>query len=196
MKIARPTKFAHIVYRTRRFAEMLEWYSTVFNAHVQYKNPALAFMTYDDEHHRFAFADMSVLQPDGGETEKNDAIGVDHVGYTLGSVGDLLENYASLKQKGISPYWCVHHGMTLSMYYADPDGNQMEFQVDLMDSSEDASELMATRFDANPIGVEFDPDSMLAEYRVGTPAGELLKSYEGGPASPIRGAFAKLVGSA
>lgn len=193
MPLAAPTKFAHIVYRTRRFQEMLEWYSTVFDARIQYKNPALAFMTYDDEHHRFAFADMNVLQPNGGETEKNGAIGVDHVGYTLGSVDALLENYASLKEKGISPYWCVHHGVTVSMYYADPDGNQMEFQVDLMDSSEDASELMATRFDANPIGVEYDPDQMLAGHRAGVSHDELLRFYEGGEVSPIRGEFARLV---
>ncbi len=160
MPLAAPTKFAHIVYRTRRFAEMLEWYSTVFDARIQYKNPALAFMTYDDEHHRFAFADMNVLQPNGNETEKSGAIGVDHVGYTLGSVGDLLENYASLKEKGISPYWCVHHGVTVSMYYADPDGNQMEFQVDLCSSSEEAAAFMNTGFDANPIGVEYDPDAV------------------------------------
>jgi len=193
MPLAAPTKFAHIVYRTRRFQEMLEWYSTVFDARIQYKNPALAFMTYDDEHHRFAFADMNVLQPGGGETEKSGAIGVDHVGYTLGSVDALLENYASLKEKGISPYWCVHHGVTVSMYYADPAGNQMEFQVDLMDSSEDASELMATRFDANPIGVEYDPDQMLAGHRAGVSHDELLRFYEGGEVSPIRGEFARLV---
>lgn len=193
MPLAAPTKFAHIVYRTRRFQEMLEWYSTVFDARIQYKNPALAFMTYDDEHHRFAFADMNVLQPNGGETEKSGAIGVDHVGYTLGSVDALLENYASLKEKGISPYWCVHHGVTVSMYYADPDGNQMEFQVDLMDSSEDASELMATRFDTNPIGVEYDPDQMLAGHRAGVSHDELLRFYEGGEVSPIRGEFARLV---
>ena len=48
----RPTKLAHIVYRTRHFERMLEWYKTVFDARIQYQNPALAFMTYDDEHHR------------------------------------------------------------------------------------------------------------------------------------------------
>ena len=31
----RPQKFAHIVYRTRRFEEMLGWYKTVFGAKVQ-----------------------------------------------------------------------------------------------------------------------------------------------------------------
>jgi len=193
MPLAAPTKFAHIVYRTRRFAEMLEWYSTVFDARIQYKNPALAFMTYDDEHHRFAFGDMSVLQPNGTETEKSGAIGVDHVGYTLGSIGDLLENYASLKEKGISPYWCVHHGVTVSMYYADPDGNQMEFQVDLFDSGQEATDFMKTSFDANPIGVEYDPDEMLAEHRAGVLPDDLLRFYDGGEVSPIRGEFAVLM---
>lgn len=193
MNIAHPTKFAHIVYRTRRFAEMLEWYSTVFSAHVQYKNPALAFMTYDDEHHRFAFADMSVLGPNGTETDKHDAIGVDHVGYTLRSLGDLFENYATLKDKGITPYWCVHHGVTVSMYYADPDGNQMEFQVDLFDSGEKATEFIQTAWGNNPVGVEYDPDELLAGLRAGTPESELLSFYSGGAVSPIRGSIAKMM---
>ncbi|MBK9163498.1 MAG: VOC family protein [Acidobacteria bacterium] len=193
MKIARPTRFAHIVYRTRRFQEMLEWYSTVFDARIQFKNPALAFMTYDDEHHRFAFADMNVLQPDGGAIEKSDAIGVDHVGYTLEGIGDLLENYALLKARGISPYWCIHHGITVSMYYADPDGNQMEFQVDLLSSGEEASAFMKTGFEVNPVGVEYDPDELLVSYRAGVSPDALLRFYDGGEISPIRGEFARLM---
>ncbi len=101
MSCIRPTKFAHVVYRTRRFEQMLQWCETVFDAKVQYQNPALAFLTYDDEHHRFAFANMSLLQPDGTETKRQGAIGVDHVAYTYASLHDLLENYARLKEKGI-----------------------------------------------------------------------------------------------
>ena len=51
-----PTKLAHVVYMTRRFEEMIGWYQKVFEAEVQYQNPAIAFLTYDDEHHRFAIA--------------------------------------------------------------------------------------------------------------------------------------------
>jgi catechol-2,3-dioxygenase len=193
MKIARPTKFAHIVYRTRRFTEMLDWYSAVLGAQVQYQNPALAFLTYDDEHHRLAFADMSFLAPSGSETDKSDAIGVDHVAYSLGRLCDLLENYALLKGSGIVPYWCVHHGITISMYYADPDGNQMEFQVDRIASSEEAADFMNTKWGDNPVGVEYDPDEMLANYRAGRPEAELLAFYNGGPVSPIRGAFERLL---
>ena len=63
-----PSRFVHVVYRTRRFDEMVRWYQTVFDARVQHRDPALAFLTYDDEHHRFAFANLDVLQP-GGASE-------------------------------------------------------------------------------------------------------------------------------
>ena len=63
--MAKPSKLAHVVYMTRRYEEMLAWYKTVFEARVQYENPAFAFLTYDDEHHRFAFANMDVLSPNG-----------------------------------------------------------------------------------------------------------------------------------
>ncbi len=58
-----PTSLAHVVYRTRRFDEMLAWYAAVFGAKLQYQNPALAFLAFDDEHHRFAFADLDVIRP-------------------------------------------------------------------------------------------------------------------------------------
>ncbi|MEW6208270.1 MAG: VOC family protein [Acidobacteriota bacterium] len=189
MSCIRPTKFAHVVYRTRRFEQMLQWYETVFDARVQYQNPALAFLTYDDEHHRFAFANLSLLQPDGTETDRQGVIGVDHVAYTYASLNDLLENYARLREKGISPYWCIHHGITVSMYYADPDGNQMEFQVDSYSSSEEANAFINAHFGANPVGVEYDPEDWLARLRAGAPVSDFLLRQAHEPVSPIRGSM-------
>lgn len=193
MSCIRPVKFAHVVYRTRRFDEMLRWYETVFAARVQYQNPGLAFLTYDDEHHRFAFANMSLFQPDGAETDRQGAVGVDHVAYTYASLGDLLENYAQLREKGISPYWCIHHGITVSLYYTDPDGNQMEFQVESFGSSEAATAFMKEHLEANPLGVEFDPEEWLARLRAGEPASALLVRKGHEPVSPLRGTIAALV---
>ncbi len=189
MSSIRPTKFAHVLYRTRRFEQMLRWYETVFDAKVQYQNPALAFLTYDDEHHRFAFANLSILQPDGAETDRQGMIGVDHVAYTYASLNDLLEKYAQLKGNGICPYWSVHHGITVSMYYADPDGNQMEFQVDSFSSSEDTIAFMNSQFSTNPIGVEYDPDDWLARLRAGAPVADFLKRQVHEPMSQIRGSI-------
>ena len=190
MSSIRPTKFAHVLYRSRRFEQMLSWYKTVFDAEIQYQNPALAFLTYDDEHHRFAFANLSILQPDGAETDRQGMIGVDHVAYTYASLNDLFEKYAQLKAKGISPYWCIHHGITVSMYYRDPDGNQMEFQVDSFSSNEDANVFINGNFSVNPVGVEYDPDDWLARLRAGAPVSDFLVRQIHEPVSPIRGSIA------
>jgi len=191
MPRVRPAKFVHIVYRTRRFAEMIQWYQTVFDARVQFQNPVLGFLTYDDEHHRFAFVDLAVVDPDGRENDKQGKIGVDHVAYTYNSVRDLAENYAWLRDQGIKPYWTLHHGVTLSMYYADPDGNQMEFQVDSFPTPEAATEYMhGPGYTANAIGVEFDPDELLARVRAGAPESEFLQRKTDMPISPIRGSMA------
>ena len=175
-----------------RFEPMVRWYETVFDAKVQYQNPALAFLTYDDEHHRFAFVNLDVIQPGGSESDRRGIVGVDHVAYTYASLDDLFENYVQLKELGIQPYWCIHHGITVSMYYGDPDGNQMEFQVDSYTSNDEANAFMrGPGFSANPIGVEFDPEDWLARKKAGTPlsAFRLREVHE--PVSPVRGTAVK-----
>ena len=102
MNRIRPQKFVHVVYRTRQFEKMLAWYSTVFDAKVQHQDPALAFLTHDDEHHRFAFVNLGVFDPEEKLTSKRGAVGVDHVAYAFGSLRELLENYAQLRELGIS----------------------------------------------------------------------------------------------
>ena len=185
-----PTQLVHVVYRIRRFEEMLSWYATVFGARVQYRNPALAFLTFDDEHHRFAFADLGVIRPDEDDKDDRGMIGVDHVAWEYESLADLLENYAELKANGIVPYWAVHHGMSASLYYADPDGNQMEFTVDAFPTkAESAAYLHGSQMDANPVGVEYDPGDWLARLRGGAAETELLAVNTGGAVSPIRGAM-------
>jgi catechol 2,3-dioxygenase-like lactoylglutathione lyase family enzyme len=183
--MAAPQKLAHVVYMTRRYDEMLAWYEKVFETTVQYKNPAFAFVTYDDEHHRFAFANMSVLSPDGADADGPPRTGVNHVAYTYADLGVLLETYDRLKQLGIKPYWRIHHGITVSVYYQDPDGNRMEFQVDCWANAAEALAYMhSDAFAANPIGVEIDPDALLERYRNGVPLQTLMVQPEG-PLSPI-----------
>jgi len=182
--VAKPVKFAHVVYQTRRFAEMVAWYRNVFEAEVVYENPALAFLTYDDEHHRFALANLDLLKPDSDSRGHRGEIGVNHVAYTYANVADLMDTYARLKAAGIAPYWPVHHGTTLSLYYADPDGNRLEFQV-FCGTVEQATALMRTPdFADNPVGVMYDPDELLSRWKAGEPEQTLI-AMPAGPPSPI-----------
>lgn len=186
-----PPILAHVVYRTRNFAEMLAWYKEVFHASVQHQNPVIAFLTYDDEHHRFAFIDLSVAQSDVDDSEKHGLVGVEHVAYTYLSLEDLFEGYTRLKSAGILPYWSIHHGLTISMYYADPDGNQIEFQVDCFESKEESNAyICGPSFGINPVGVEFDPEDWLAQVRAGASFSDFLVRRVHEPISPIRGALA------
>lgn len=162
-----PSKFAHVVYNTHRYREMIDWYLDVFEARVQHGDDTLTFLTYDDEHHRFAFLNLGPLPDPPPEPKLGQGPGVNHVAYTWNDLGEFVSLYSRLKERGILPVRPVKHGLTLSMYYADPDGNLMEFQIDVLDPDE-ANEFMAgPMFEANPIGEPFDPDELLAAFEAG-----------------------------
>ena len=187
----RPTSFAHVVYRTYRFEQMLDWYMKVFCGKVQYQSPVIAFVTYDEEHHRVALLNLGILKGPSDAATPRGHPGVDHVAYGFASLRDLLGKYAELKEKGVMPYWCVHHGITVSLYYADPDGNQMEFQADSYTSNEEANAFMyGPHFEANPIGVEFDPDDMRERLKAGESEAALLLRAQHLPVSEVRGSMA------
>jgi catechol-2,3-dioxygenase len=169
---------------------MVAWYKEMFHAWVQHQNPVMAFLTYDDEHHRLAFIDLTAVQPGIEDSENHGLVGVEHIAYTYPSLEAMFENYTRLKSNGILPYWCVHHGLTISMYYADPDGNQLEFQVDSFKSAEESNAYIRDpSFSANPVGVEFDPEDWLAQVRAGASLSDFLVRRVHEPVSPIRGAL-------
>jgi catechol-2,3-dioxygenase len=186
----RPKTFAHVVYRTYQFQEMLAWYVKVFCGKVQYQNEVIAFMTYDDEHHRVALLNMGLIKGESDARSPRGQPGLDHVAYGYSSLADLLAKYTELKLEGVLPYWCVHHGITVSLYYADPDGNQMEFQADCFGTNEDANSFMyGPNFELNPIGVEFDPEALIVRLQAGEPESTLLPRSDHLPASVIRGSL-------
>ncbi|SVA88916.1 uncharacterized protein METZ01_LOCUS141770, partial [marine metagenome] len=164
-----PAKFAHFVLRVRDIEKSIDWYQKVLGMTIVHDAGNLAFMTYDDEHHRLALAKTPV------ETETvRGSPGLDHVAYTLTTLGELLGTYVRLKSLDIEPVWPVNHGLTTSLYYADPDGNRVEFQVENFDSTEELNAFMRSSvFAENPIGVEFDPDRLLERYCNGDSLQEL-----------------------
>lgn len=168
-----PRSFAHVVYNTHRYDEMIAWYQTVFHARVQHRDDRLAFLTYDEEHHRFAFANLGPAPADLAPRRRG-AVGVNHVAYTWGSITELAAVYERLKEAGILPVWPVRHGPTVSLYYADPDGNVMEFQVDLLDADAANAFMAGPAMAANPIGEQFDPDALVAAVRAGRPVADLV----------------------
>lgn len=160
--LIRPAKLAHLVLRTARFAEVVDWWSTVLHLEVRHGSPVISFLTYDDEHHRLAI----INNPNLEDNDKSRA-GFEHIAFTYESLDDLLATYVRLKEAGITPIAPINHGMTMSLYYADPDGNQCELQVDTMTVAEAEAFMASPVFEANPIGVRYDPDEIVARRAAG-----------------------------
>ncbi|PBI87718.1 Biphenyl-2,3-diol 1,2-dioxygenase 2 [Variovorax boronicumulans] len=172
-----PKKLAHVVMRTPRYAEMVNFYRTVFNASTAFANESLTFLTYDDEHHRFAFLNAPGL----GDPPPGTA-GVHHIAFTYDNIGELVVTYERLAEGGIHPVWCTNHGTTTSMYYRDPDGTQLELQVDNFETIQEIERFLTTKdFMENPIGVDFDPAVLARRFHAGEPEEALKRRTPMGP---------------
>jgi len=176
-KVISPSKLAHVVLRTGKFTTMVEFYKTFLGAKATYENEFLSFLTYDDEHHRIAIGAV----PGTGPKIPN-AAGLEHIAFSFNTLEDLTLAYQQRKAKGILPIWSVNHGPTTSIYYQDPDGNQLETQVDNFDTIEEANEMMGSKaFAENPVGVDFDPEELVRKLETGMDQRELKKRADIGP---------------
>ncbi len=170
-----PAKFAHYVLRVSDMDASVAWYGAVLGMEVVHRNDFICFLTYDDEHHRMAMVQVPANETVDQATRLG-LPGLDHVAYTLNSLEELLATYKRLKTQDILPVWPINHGLTTSMYYADPDGNRVEFQVENLDTKAELQAYMrSAAFAENPIGIDFDPEKLLARYENGDPLEELLK---------------------
>jgi catechol-2,3-dioxygenase len=167
--MASPIKFAHVVLKTNKYEEMVAWWCDFLGAHVRHGNDFISFLSYDDEHHRIAIARMPHLTDRAADT-----VGVEHFAFTYASLDDLFGQYERMKAAGIAPYWTINHGMTLSAYYRDPDGNQVETQVDSMTMDEADAFMNGPLFAANPIGINVDFGVLSERYRGGASVASIV----------------------
>jgi catechol 2,3-dioxygenase-like lactoylglutathione lyase family enzyme len=175
-----PAKMAHVVLRTNRYDEMIAWWTTLLELQPMHANPFLTFLTFDEEHHRIAIARLPNLK----EKVAN-AVGVDHFAFSYACASDLLSTYERLAANGIRPSTSIHHGVTLSFYYLDPDRNEVELQVDAFRTQAELNAFLGGgAFQRNPIGVLFDGDALVKRWREGASEAELLRPLEGPPPDP------------
>lgn len=173
-----PNKLAHMVFKTPRLQQMVDWYSTVLDAVVVFRNDRIAFLTYDTEHHRIALVRVPTVLRVPGRVWKlhRKVFGFDHAAFTYSGLDALVATYRRLADVGIAPVWCINHGPTTSMYYEDPDGNRLELQVDNFGNNDELMAWMESgQFQDNPIGVEFDPDVLEKRLKAGAALAELVK---------------------
>lgn len=173
-----PIRLAHIVFRTKDLPRMQAWYCAVLDAHVVFSDDNIAFLTYDEEHHRIALiAGQSLAARSDAPT-----VGFYHAAFTYAGLSDLLDTYDRLSARGIVPWRTINHGPTISFYYRDPDGNDIELQVDRFADALEAQTWMAGEaFAANPIGLLVDPQDLRRRLNAGESFESLMRRTDEAP---------------
>jgi catechol 2,3-dioxygenase len=191
--IKRPV-FHHINLKTTRLDAMIAWYRDVVGLEVVFRNNIVAFTSNDDANHRIAFITSPLLRDDD---ERAVHTGMHHVAFEYESPDDLLDTWRRLRDElKLSPHMALDHGMTLSFYYVDPDGNSVELQADWFPSWQESQDWMRTSADfrADPVGKFVEPEKLFAARAAGATAADLhRRAYAGEfpPASPPDTRFAR-----
>jgi catechol-2,3-dioxygenase len=162
----------HINLKTARLAEMIRWYGLVVGLTPNFRSERVAFLTNDAANHRVALISTHDFADD---PDRFTRAGMHHSAFEYESLDDLLGSYARLKRQGILPVVCLDHGLTISFYYVDPDGNSVELQVDAYGDWRRSTTFLRTdaRFVEDPIGPEIDPDALLRARLTGAALDEL-----------------------
>ena len=104
---------------------------------------------------------------------------MDHIGYGVRDHAHMVEIYERLRDEGIMPFAPVNHRFTTSLYYRDPDGNEVEFSVDNFPTKEECAAFVTSDAMAEigypPFGYEFDPEELARLYRAGASAEEMAR---------------------
>jgi len=173
----------HVTMKTSRLDEMIKWYALVVGTQVQFRNETAAWTTNDDANHRIAFLAVPGLSDDADKVCHN---GMHHCAFEYSSFAELMSTYDRLRQAGVEPAFSLDHGMTISLYYKDPEGNFVELQSDNFSDWRLSGEFMrgSRQFAANPIGVFFDPARVYETFKSGTDFETLEKAIYTGAFLP------------
>lgn len=182
MEIIKPA-FHHVTFKTSRLDEMVAWYGTVVGARPTFQDASNAWTTNDEANHRVAFLSAPGL---GDDPDKRSHNGIHHSAFEYESFADLMASYARLRDEGIEPAFSLDHGMTISIYYKDPEGNFVELQCDSYGDWRLSSEWMRSSpdFAANPIGTFFDPERVYQAHKAGQGFDELHVAMRRGDYQP------------
>jgi catechol-2,3-dioxygenase len=176
-------KLHHVTIKTSRLGEMIAWYGLAIGAHVQFRDQVAAWTTNDDANHRIAFLAVPGLSDDAQKVNHN---GMHHCAFEYDTFADLMSTFDRLRKAGVEPAFCLDHGLTISLYYKDPEGNFVELQSDNFSNWALSSEFMRTSADfaANPIGTFFDPALVYAQMKSGADFKTLQKAIRAGAYLP------------
>jgi catechol 2,3-dioxygenase len=124
-----PKYLGHVNIYVRNAMHAQKWYEDVLGLHTYDFVPGrAAFMSANrEESHEVALMEVG---EDAPGLQKGQ-VGLNHMAWRMESLDDLKEVYSRLKEKNVPIDHVSDHGISLGIYFHDPDGNGIEVYYEL-----------------------------------------------------------------
>jgi catechol-2,3-dioxygenase len=119
-----PKQLGHLVIRVRDLEKSEQFYTNVLGLKVMNKRPGvMTFMSADEGmSHELALVPVAEDAP-GPEATR---VGLFHMAWEMQSFEDLKQLYEVIKENDVTVENVGDHGISLGVYFCDPDGNEIE----------------------------------------------------------------------
>ena len=124
-----PKYLGHVNIFVRNAERSQHWYSDVLGLHTYDFIPGrAAFLSADlDQSHEVALIQVG----DDAPGQQKGQVGLNHMAWMMHSLDDLKELYQRLKDKNVPIDRVSDHGISVGIYFHDPDGNGVEVSYEL-----------------------------------------------------------------
>jgi len=125
----RPKYLGHVNIFVRNAERSQKWYADVLGLHTYDFRPGwAAFLSADREQsHEVALIEVG----EGAPAPQRRQIGLNHMAWMMESLDDLKDAYGRLKELDVPIDRITDHGISLGIYFRDPDGNGIEVSYEL-----------------------------------------------------------------
>ena len=180
-------KLQHCGLTTGNLDAMLEWYGKVLGMTVNKRVSApegtpfrtVAFASNDECNHRLSFFETPGLSADG---DRDRHARVQHIAFEYQTLDDLLGTYMRLKTLGIPLLWAADQFIQTAIYYADPDGNIIELNVNNFTSDWTVTEQLKNL--PSRLHMNLDPEKLIAARKSGVSPWEVHERAVAGEFAP------------
>ena len=123
-----PSHLGHVNMYVRNAEDAHKWYEDILGLHTYDLVPGrAAFMSANlDESHEIALMEVGA----GAAGPEAGRVGLNHMAWRMESLEDLGEFFHRLEERDI-PMHIGDHGISLGIYFQDPDGNGIEVYYEL-----------------------------------------------------------------
>jgi catechol 2,3-dioxygenase len=123
----RPQRIGHVVIKVRNLERSARFYTEVMGLQVMKMEHGMGFFASNGrDHHEIAAIEVGADAP----VAPPRAIGLSHIAFRLNDEAHLRAAYDDLKAHDVKIITAINHGVTKSIYFRDPDGNQLEVYCD------------------------------------------------------------------